>query len=102
MENPGTMAFGIFSHRAVSSYQKGARTIRQRLKQWTASGTARTSLSTKLSKRQGLSLTRGALNSSINSVREFKIAVVTSSQNCTAVLQAAKLDHFFDVQVDGN
>jgi beta-phosphoglucomutase family hydrolase len=34
--------------------------------------------------------------------REFKIAVVTSSQNCTAVLQAVKLDHFFDTQVDGN
>jgi beta-phosphoglucomutase family hydrolase len=32
----------------------------------------------------------------------FKIAVVTSSQNCTAVLKAAKLDHFFDLQVDGN
>jgi beta-phosphoglucomutase family hydrolase len=32
----------------------------------------------------------------------FKIAVVTSSQNCAAVLKAAKLDHFFDVQVDGN
>jgi HAD superfamily hydrolase (TIGR01509 family) len=34
--------------------------------------------------------------------RGFKIAVVTSSQNCTAVLKAAKLDHFFDAQVDGN
>ena len=34
--------------------------------------------------------------------RGFKIAVVTSSQNCTAVLKAVKLDHFFDVQVDGN
>jgi HAD superfamily hydrolase (TIGR01509 family) len=32
----------------------------------------------------------------------FKIAVVTSSQNCTAVLKAAKLADFFDVQVDGN
>jgi beta-phosphoglucomutase family hydrolase len=32
----------------------------------------------------------------------FKIAVVTSSQNCTAVLKSAKLDDFFDVQVDGN
>ena len=32
----------------------------------------------------------------------FKIAVVTSSQNCTAVLKAAKLDHLFDLQVDGN
>src|ERR1700757_5213875 len=34
--------------------------------------------------------------------RGFKIAVVTSSQNCTTVLRAARLDHFFDVQVDGN
>jgi len=34
--------------------------------------------------------------------REFKIAVVTSSQNCTAVLKAAKVDQFFEVQVDGN
>ena len=32
----------------------------------------------------------------------FKIAVVTSSQNCQAVLRAAKLDTLFDVQVDGN
>jgi beta-phosphoglucomutase family hydrolase len=32
----------------------------------------------------------------------FKLAVVTSSQNCTSVLQAAKLDALFDVQVDGN
>jgi beta-phosphoglucomutase family hydrolase len=32
----------------------------------------------------------------------FKIAVVTSSQNCTAVLKAAKLDAVFEVQVDGN
>ncbi|MDF2762688.1 MAG: hypothetical protein K0S83_1422 [Thermomicrobiales bacterium] len=32
----------------------------------------------------------------------FKIAVVTSSQNCTTVLRAAKLDAFFEVQVDGS
>ena len=32
----------------------------------------------------------------------FKIAVVTSSQNCTAVLKTAKLDDFFEVRVDGN
>jgi beta-phosphoglucomutase family hydrolase len=32
----------------------------------------------------------------------FKIAVVTSSQNCEAVLRAAKLDAFFEVRVDGN
>jgi beta-phosphoglucomutase family hydrolase len=32
----------------------------------------------------------------------FKIAVVTSSQNCNAVLRAAKLDALFEVRVDGN
>jgi beta-phosphoglucomutase family hydrolase len=32
----------------------------------------------------------------------FKIAVVTSSQNCAAVLRAVKLDAFFEVRVDGN
>src|SRR6516162_3184019 len=32
----------------------------------------------------------------------FKIAVVTSSQNCTIVLKAAKVDDFFDLLVDGN
>jgi beta-phosphoglucomutase family hydrolase len=32
----------------------------------------------------------------------FKIAVVTSSQNCEAVLRAAKLDSCFDALVDGN
>jgi beta-phosphoglucomutase family hydrolase len=32
----------------------------------------------------------------------FKIAVVTSSQNCTTVLKAAKLDDFFAVRVDGD
>jgi beta-phosphoglucomutase family hydrolase len=32
----------------------------------------------------------------------FKIAVVTSSQNCDAVLEAAKLDAVFKVRVDGN
>ena len=34
--------------------------------------------------------------------RGFKIAVVTSSQNCTTVLRAAKLDALFHVRVDGN
>jgi beta-phosphoglucomutase family hydrolase len=32
----------------------------------------------------------------------FKIAVVTSSQNCAVVLRAAALDNFFEVRVDGN
>ena len=32
----------------------------------------------------------------------FKIAVVTSSEHCRAILKAAELDAFFDVRVDGN
>jgi HAD superfamily hydrolase (TIGR01509 family) len=32
----------------------------------------------------------------------FKIAIVTSSENCTAVLKAAKLDTLFDARVDGH
>ena len=32
----------------------------------------------------------------------FKVAVVTASQHCDAVLQAAKLDDLFEVRVDGN
>jgi len=33
---------------------------------------------------------------------KFKIALVTSSENCAAVLKAAKLDSLFDVRVDGH
>jgi beta-phosphoglucomutase family hydrolase len=32
----------------------------------------------------------------------FKIALVTSSENCTAVLKAARLESLFDVRVDGH
>jgi beta-phosphoglucomutase family hydrolase len=32
----------------------------------------------------------------------FKIAVVTSSHNCSVVLKAAKLDDFFEIRVDGD
>jgi HAD superfamily hydrolase (TIGR01509 family) len=34
--------------------------------------------------------------------RGFKMAVVTSSQNCQAVLKAVNLDGIFEVRVDGN
>ena len=34
--------------------------------------------------------------------RRFKIAVVTSSENCAAVLKAAKLDAYFELLVDGH
>jgi beta-phosphoglucomutase family hydrolase len=40
----------------------------------------------------------------INQLRRegFKIALVTSSENCTAVLRAAKVEVLFDVRVDGH
>ena len=48
-----------------------------------------------------------AYEGSVNFIRQlhdqgYKIAVVSSSQNCATVLHAAELDHFFNVQVDGN
>ena len=46
---------------------------------------------------------REALNSSISSaIRGSKSLSSPQAQNCTAVLKAAKLDHCFDIQVDGN
>jgi beta-phosphoglucomutase family hydrolase len=32
----------------------------------------------------------------------YKLAVVTSSQNCASILKAVQLDKFFEVRVDGN
>ncbi|MEC4680496.1 MAG: HAD-IA family hydrolase, partial [Nitrospirota bacterium] len=48
-----------------------------------------------------------AYESTITLAREIrdagiKIAVVTSSQNCDAVLKAAKIEDLFNVRVDGN
>ena len=48
-----------------------------------------------------------AYEGSVNFIRQlhdqgYKIAVVSSSQNCATVLHAAALDHFFNAQVDGN
>lgn len=34
--------------------------------------------------------------------RGFKLAVVSSSHHCQAVLKVAEIDHLFDVVVDGN
>ena len=66
-------------------------------------GNRKNELVNKVIEESGWSRTREASSSSINSAMQgFKIAVVTSSQNCEAVLRAAKLDAFFEVRVDGN
>jgi beta-phosphoglucomutase family hydrolase len=66
-------------------------------------GNRKNDLVNKIIEEKGVELYEG----SVKLIRQlrgqgFKIAVVTSSQNCTAVLKAVKLDDFFDVQVDGN
>src|SRR5215510_12676032 len=102
MASLATTASATFSHRAISGSPREARATLRRPKQWMASETARMTWSTKSLKTKGWSPTREALN--VHQLRRqgFKIAVVPSSQNCTAVLKAAKLNGFFDVQVDGN
>jgi beta-phosphoglucomutase-like phosphatase (HAD superfamily) len=49
-------------------------------------------------------ITRDRTVELINQLRDqgFKVAVVTSSQNCTDVLKATNWDHCFDVQLDCN
>ena len=66
-------------------------------------GNRKNDLVNKIIEEQGVEPYEGSVEL-IHQLRQqgFKIAVVTSSQNCTTVLKAAKLDHFFDVQVDGN
>ena len=94
-----TTGFATFSHRAVSGSPREAQTTPRRLKQWTG----KNDLVNKIIEEKGVEPYDGSVEL-IHQLRDrgFKIAVVTSSQNCTAVLKAAKLDHFFDVQVDGN
>ena len=78
-------------------------TTRRTPKRSADSGTARTTWCTKPSKTPGCGLTRAASGSSSSSTAtDFRIAVVTSSQNCDAVLKAAGLEAFFDARVDGN
>jgi beta-phosphoglucomutase family hydrolase len=66
-------------------------------------GNRKNDLVTKIIEDVGVEPYQGSVKL-LHQLREqgFKIAVVTSSQNCTVVLKAAKLDQFFDVQIDGN
>ena len=66
-------------------------------------GNRKNDLVNKVIEEQGVEPYQGSV-SLIRQLRDqgFKIAVVTSSQNCDAVLSAASLDSFFEVRVDGN
>ncbi|MGA7329702.1 MAG: beta-phosphoglucomutase family hydrolase [Rhodomicrobium sp.] len=66
-------------------------------------GNRKNSLFDKIIEDKGVQPYEGSVKL-INQLRRdrFKISVVTSSHNCTAVLRAANLDAFFDARVDGN
>jgi beta-phosphoglucomutase family hydrolase len=66
-------------------------------------GNRKNALVNKIIDKEGVEPYEGSV-SLIQQLRHqgFKIAIVTSSQNCDAVLKAAKLDAHFEVQVDGN
>ena len=66
-------------------------------------GNRKNALVNKIIEKEGVELYEGSVRF-IHQLRHqgFKIAIVTSSQNCDAVLKAAKLDAHFEVQVDGN
>jgi beta-phosphoglucomutase family hydrolase len=66
-------------------------------------GNRKNDLVNKIIEERGVEPYKGSVKF-INQLRRqgFQIAVVTSSQNCEAVLKAARLDAFFEVRVDGN
>lgn len=66
-------------------------------------GNRKNELVNKTIERNGVESYEGSVQL-IHQLRDngFKLGVVTSSQNCSTVLKAAKLDNFFDMQVDGN
>ena len=66
-------------------------------------GNRKNDLVNKIIKERGVEPYKGSVKF-IHQLRRqgFQIAVVTSSQNCDAVLRAAKLDDLFEVRVDGN
>ena len=90
-------------HRAVSNSPREALTTLHRRETVGGLGNRKNDLVNKVIAEVGVEPYEGSVKL-IHQLRRrgFKIAVVTSSQNCTAVLKAAKLDDFFDVQVDGN
>jgi HAD superfamily hydrolase (TIGR01509 family) len=102
MESPVSTAFETFSHHAISDFPKEVWTTRGRPK-LRGLGNRKNDLINRLINDVGVKPYEGSVKL-ISELRErgFKIAVVTSSQNCTTVLRAAKLDTFFDIQVDGS
>ena len=70
---------------------------------WAGLGTEKMTWSTRSSTHKGVEPYEGSVKLIERLRRDgFKIAVVTSSQNCGTVLKAAKLDAFFEARVDGN
>ncbi|SFV38185.1 HAD family hydrolase [Hyphomicrobium facile] len=66
-------------------------------------GNRKNELVNKIIEREGVEPYEGTVRL-VHQLRDsgFKLGVVTSSQNCSAVLKAAKLEDCFDMLVDGN
>jgi HAD superfamily hydrolase (TIGR01509 family) len=103
MASLATTASATFSHRAASGSPREAPTTLPQTETLDGLGNRKNDLVNKIIEDKGVEPYEGSVEL-IRQLRHqgFKIAVVTSSQNCTAVLKAAKLNDFFDVQVDGN
>ena len=101
--SPASTAFATFSHRAVSGSPREAPDDPPQAETVGGLGNRKNDLVNKIIEEKGVEPYEGSVKL-IHQLRRqgFKIAVVTSSQNCSAVLKSAKLDDFFDVQVDGN
>ena len=93
--SPATTAFATFSHRAVSGSPREA----PQAETVDGLGNRKNDLGQQNHRRERVEPYGGSVKL-IRQLRHqgFKIAVVTSSQNCTIVLKAAKVDDFFDAQ----
>ena len=93
MGNPVSMAFATFSHHAASDFLREARTTPPQAETVGGLGNRKNDLVNEVIEDKGVEPYEGSVKF-IHQLHHhgFKIAVVTSSQNCTAVLKAAKLD----------
>src|SRR6266403_1660871 len=103
MGSHASTGFATFSRHVISTCPKEIPTGPPQAETVCGLGNRKNALVNKIIEEEGVEPYLGSVRF-IDQLRHqgFKIAVVTSSQNCDAVLKAAKLDAHFEVQVDGN
>src|SRR6516225_7719044 len=103
MVSPASTAFATSSHHAASSSPEGHPDDPPQVETVGGLGNRKNDLVNEVIEDTGVKPYEGSIQFIHHLSRHgFKIGVVTSSQNCATVLKAAKLDAFFEVQVDGN